>query len=141
MKQWLTYVSGAPFQPAVAAGLGMEDAAFAAVREDLQARRDLLVEGLRAAGFAVAMPDAGYFVVADASGLGEADGAALCERLPTEAGVVAIPVAAFYRDPGHALAGPGGPLAGAVRFAFCKDRPTIEQACERLVDWASARRG
>lgn len=131
-KQWLTYTSGAPFQHAVAVGLCMPDEAIAGIADDLRERRDLLVAGLRSVGFTVGVPEAGYFVVADAAGLGEPDAEALCERLPTEAGVAAIPLTAFYR-PGSAESAAAGSL---LRLAFCKDRPTIELALERLAGWS-----
>ncbi|APX33334.1 aminotransferase [Brachybacterium sp. P6-10-X1] len=133
-KQWLTYSSGAPFQPAVAAGLAMPPAAFHDLAEDLRGRRDLLLDGLRSIGLRVSVPEAGYFVVADAAALGEPGAAALCERLPAEAGVVGIPLSAFYRD------GRAGEASSYLRLAFCKDRPTIEQALERLEAWAAPRR-
>ena len=133
-KQWLTYASGAPFQPAIAAGLRMDPAVFHDLAADLRARRDLLTGGLREIGFRVSVPEAGYFTVADAAPLGEPDARALAERLPGEAGVVAIPLSAFYRD------GDAGDAASHLRFAFCKSRPTIEQALERLESWAAPRR-
>ena len=133
-KQWLTYASGAPFQPAIAAGLRMDPAVFHDLAADLRARRDLLTDGLREIGFRVSVPEAGYFTVADAAPLGEPDARALAERLPEEAGVVAIPLSAFYRD------GDAGDAASHLRFAFCKSRPTIEQALERLDAWAAPRR-
>ena len=133
-KQWLTYASGAPFQPAIAAGLRMDPAVFHDLAADLRARRDLLTDGLREIGFRVSVPEAGYFTVADAAPLGEPDARALAERLPGEAGVVAIPLSAFYRD------GDAGDAASHLRFAFCKSRPTIEQALERLESWAAPRR-
>jgi len=139
VKQWLTYTSGAPFQGAVAEGLHLPDEAFTAIAEDLRARRDLLVGGLREIGFRVAVPASGYFVVADAAPLGEADAAALAERLPAEAGVVGIPLSAFYRE-GAAAQAPGGDARSSLRLAFCKDVPTIEQALERLDAWAAPRR-
>ena len=39
-KQFLTYVNGGPFQPAIAAGLGLPDEYFARVARDLEYRRD-----------------------------------------------------------------------------------------------------
>src|SRR5439155_25924929 len=45
-KQFLTYVSGAPFQPAVAAGLRLGDAPLEELRRSLQAKRDRLCSGL-----------------------------------------------------------------------------------------------
>ena len=44
-KQFLTYVSGAPFQPAIAAGLRLDDDYFAGIATDLAAKRDRLVGG------------------------------------------------------------------------------------------------
>lgn len=134
VKQWLTYTSGAPFQPAVAAGLAMDRAAFDTLTDDLRARRDLLTTGLRQIGFRVNEAQAGYFTVADASPLGEPDARALADRLPEEAGVVAIPLSAFYRD------GQAGDASAHLRLAFCKSRETIEQALERLETWAAPRR-
>lgn len=134
VKQWLTYSSGTPFQPAVAAGLGMPSSAFEELAADLRARRDLLTDGLREIGFRVSVPAAGYFTVADASPFGEPDADALAERLPTESGVVAIPLSAFYRD------GDAGEASSYLRMAFCKSRDTLEQALEKLEAWAAPRR-
>src|SRR5690606_14814716 len=55
-KQFLTYVNGGPFQPAIAAGLDLPDDYFAGIAADLQAKRDLLCAGLEQAGFAVFLP-------------------------------------------------------------------------------------
>lgn len=138
VKQWLTYTSGAPFQGAVAVGLDLPDEDFTAIADDLRRRRNGLLATLRGIGARVSVPAAGYFVVADLSDLGEVDAAALCERLPQEAGVVAIPVPAFCRseaDGGHASR-----FASLVRFAFCKDDATMAEAARRLEAWAAQRR-
>jgi len=139
VKQWLTYTSGAPFQGAVATGLDLPDEEFDAIADDLRRRRDGLLATLRGIGARVSVPAAGYFVVADLSGLGEADAAALCERLPEEAGVVAIPVPAFCRD--EADGGHASRFASLVRFAFCKDDATMTEAARRLEAWAAERGG
>ena len=52
-KQFLTYVNGAPFQPAVAVGLGLDDAYFAGLRDGLRPSATCCATGLEAAGFAV----------------------------------------------------------------------------------------
>lgn len=126
VKQFLTYVNGAPFQPAIAVGLGLPDAFFGALATDLQERRDLLLAGLDAAGFATAVPSGGYFVVADAAPLGHADGAEFCRRLPALAGVVAVPLSAFC--------GPdtADRYRSFIRFAFCKRPEVLREAAERL---------
>jgi N-succinyldiaminopimelate aminotransferase len=124
VKQFLTYVSGAPFQPAIAAALGLPDAFYRDLAADLARKRDLLVDGLRAAGFAVHPPRGTYFVVTDVAPLGFGDGAAFCWRLPELVGVAAVPVSVFCADPelGRTL----------VRFAFCKRDEVLTAAVERL---------
>ncbi len=126
MKQFLTYVNGAPFQPAIATGLALPDSFYAGVASTLRAKRDLLASGLEAAGFDVTRPDGTYFVVADAAPLGYSDGAQLCRDLPGLAGVVGVPISAFC---GPALA---AEYSSLVRFAFCKRVPVIEQAVAQL---------
>ncbi|NYD24288.1 pyridoxal phosphate-dependent aminotransferase [Kineococcus aurantiacus] len=128
VKQFLTYVNAGPFQPAVASALALPDEFYTGLAADLQRRRDLLVEGLRAAGFAVAVPAGTYFAVADPRPLGFADGTDLCRRLPELAGVVGVPVSAFC-DPGSAAAQACAPL---VRFTFCKSDAVLHSAVERL---------
>ncbi len=126
VKQFLTYVNAAPFQPAIAVGLGLPDPVFAALAATLQQKRDVLSAGLAAAGFTVFPSSASYFVIADAAPLGFADAAAFCRELPHRAGVVAVPVSAFCRAPIDP------PTASLVRFAFCKRLPVLEEAASRL---------
>jgi N-succinyldiaminopimelate aminotransferase len=124
VKQFLTYVNGAPFQPAVATGLGLPDDYFAGAAAGLRARRDQLCAGLKGAGFDVFETHATYFVVAGVEGFGADDGVAFCRELPERCGVVAIPAGAFYDDPRQRR-----PL---VRFAFCKQPEVLEEAVSRL---------
>jgi N-succinyldiaminopimelate aminotransferase len=130
VKQFLTYVSGAPFQPAVAFALGDPGVAIwiDALAASLADRRDLLCDGLTAAGFDVVRPDGTYFVLADASGLGYADGAALCRELPGLAGVVGVPVTAFTHDGSSADVA----LRSWVRFTFVKRESVLHAAANRL---------
>lgn len=126
VKQFLTYVNGAPFQPAIAAGLALPDAFFTGIAAALAHKRDVLSAGLRAAGFEVHPSDGTYFVVADAAPLGHPDAVEFCRRLPELAGVVAVPLAAFCRDDYAAR------TASLVRFAFCKRVEVLEEAAARL---------
>ncbi|MFD7311209.1 pyridoxal phosphate-dependent aminotransferase [Promicromonospora sp. NPDC059942] len=131
VKQYLTYTSGAPFQPAIAQALADDDTPRA-LAASLADRRDLLCAGLEAAGFVVTRPAGTYFVMADASAvlarLGLRDGVELCRRLPELAGVVAIPASAFCRA--------GSPtaraLANHVRFTFVKSESVLRDAATRL---------
>jgi N-succinyldiaminopimelate aminotransferase len=126
-KQFLTYVNGGPFQPAVAAGLALPDAYFTAIARDLQYRRDVLVRGLADAGLPVISPEATYFATVDVRSVQpDGDGLAFCRSLPGRAGVVAIPTVVFY-DPAHAHLG-----RHLVRFAFCKSDEVLGEAVDRL---------
>jgi N-succinyldiaminopimelate aminotransferase len=124
VKQFLTYVSGAPFQPAVATALRLPDAYFHSFAADLRDKRDLLAAGLRAAGFTVYHPQGTYFITTDIRSLGETDGMAFCRALPERVGVVAIPAVVLYDDVVE-----GAPL---VRFAYCKRREVLDEAIVRL---------
>ena len=124
VKQYLTFVSGAPFQPAVAVGLGLPDEVFAAMAAALRAKRDLLCEGLAAAGLQVHVPQGTFFATADVGALGWGDSIAFCRELPRRAGVVAVPVRVLMDD---AAAAPS-----LVRFAFCKRDAVLHEAAERL---------
>ncbi|MEU3862086.1 pyridoxal phosphate-dependent aminotransferase [Streptomyces sp. NPDC028722] len=124
VKQYLTYVASGPFQYAVAEALALPDSYFEEYRRSMLARRDILAEGLTAAGFEVFRPAGTYFVTADIRPLGEKDGFAFCRALPERAGVVAVPNAVFYDDREA-----GAPF---VRFAFCKREEVLREAAERL---------
>jgi N-succinyldiaminopimelate aminotransferase len=128
VKQFLTYVNGAPFQPATAVGLGLPDSFFAGAAATLAAKRDLLTAGLTASGFGVTKPAGTYFVVADATPLGYADAVAFCRELPRLAGVVAVPISAFCSQPTDAS------MAPLVRFAFCKRVEVLERAAAQLAE-------
>ncbi len=124
-KQFLTYVNGAPFQPAIATGLRLPDSFFQALAADLEAKRDRLVPGLEAAGLTVYRPEATYFTTVDIRPVRpDGDGVAFCVDLPERIGVVAIPNQVFYANPEH-----GRHL---VRFACCKQLDVIDAAVERL---------
>ena len=127
-KQYLSYVGGAPFQPAVALALNTEDDWVAALRSSLQTRRDRLAAGLAETGFEVHDSYGTYFVCADPRPLGYHDSAAFCAALPEKVGVAAIPMSAFC-DPAAQQAELWNHL---VRFAFCKREDTLDEAIRRL---------
>ncbi|HET7326497.1 MAG TPA: pyridoxal phosphate-dependent aminotransferase [Nocardioidaceae bacterium] len=123
-KQFMTFTSGAPLQPAIAHGLGLSDAFFAELSATLQAKRDRLCAGLEAAGLEVFRPQGTYFVTTDIRSVGGTDGLDFCLSLPERCGVVAVPNQAFYDHVDI-----GRPL---VRWAFCKTDAALDSAIERL---------
>jgi N-succinyldiaminopimelate aminotransferase len=124
-KQFLTYVNGAPFQPAIAVGLALPDEFYAGLAADLEAKRDRLFAGLVAAGFTAYRPEATYFTTVDIRPVSpDGNGYAFCQEMPERIGVVAIPNQVFYANQEH-----GRHL---VRFACCKRLEVIDAAVERL---------
>lgn len=123
-KQFLTYVSGGPFQPAVAQALRFEDTYYDELRTSMQRKRDLLSAGLASLGLKVFVPGGTYFVTTDVRPLGYDDGVEFCRMLPERCGVVAIPHEVFYDDKAA-----GRPL---VRWAFCKRDDVLTAAVDRL---------
>lgn len=124
VRQHLSFVSGGPFQYAMAAGLGLPDQYFTEFRADLSAKRDLLAGGLAELGFGVLMSQGTYFLTTDIGRFGYEDGLAFCRDLPQRAGVVAIPHQALCDDQSV-----GAPF---VRWAFCKQPDVLHEALERL---------
>jgi aspartate/methionine/tyrosine aminotransferase len=89
----------------------------------LQSHRDLLVEHLPRLGFELLPCEGSYFLTASISGLTNEPDKAFCERLVREAGVALIPLSVFFEN---------GKPDSLVRFAFCKNRATLDEAIARL---------
>ncbi|MFI7191594.1 pyridoxal phosphate-dependent aminotransferase [Nocardia nova] len=123
-KQFMSFVGGGPFQPAVAYALEHEQQWVADLRDGLSDKRIRLSEALADAGFRVKRSDATYFVCADISPLSAADALVFCRELPQRLGVVAVPIEVFAddRESWNRL----------VRFAFCKRDDTLDEAVRRL---------
>ncbi|MFC9788768.1 pyridoxal phosphate-dependent aminotransferase [Rhodococcus sp. NPDC127528] len=123
-KQFMSFVAGGPFQPAVAYALRHEQEWVVALRESLQRKRDVLSAALAEAGFGVRSSGGTYFVCADITPFGATDGLAFCRALPERVGVAAVPVSVFadHKEPWNHM----------VRFAFCKRDEVLADAAERL---------
>ena len=123
--QNLTFTTAPNLQRAVAVGLAKDDAYFASLATNLQARRDQLAEGLAGVGLSVLPTRGTYFITTDFAPLGfNGEDDAFCRHITEKAGVTAIPVSAFYDEP-------GAPRHYA-RFAFCKKPEVLEEAIVRL---------
>jgi N-succinyldiaminopimelate aminotransferase len=123
-KQFLTFVGGGPFQPAVAHAIDAEQDWVLAMRDSLADKRLRLSAALRDTGFGVSASSGGYFVCADIRPLGAADGMAFCRELPARLGVAAVPVSVFTDHPDE--------WNHLVRFTFSKRDETIDEGVRRL---------
>jgi N-succinyldiaminopimelate aminotransferase len=124
-KQFMSFVAGGPFQPAVAYALTNEIPWVTAQRDELQRKRDVLGRALSEAGFGVRDSAGTYFVCADISPLTTTtDALEFCRALPERIGVAAVPVSVFadHKEPWNQL----------VRFAFCKRDEVLAEAAARL---------
>jgi aspartate/methionine/tyrosine aminotransferase len=126
--QFLTFTTPPNLQAAVAYGLGKDEAWFAEMRAGLQAGRDRLADGLRAAGYYPLSTAGTYFLTMDLAPLGVGDDVAFARRLVTEAGIATIPVSAFYAKD-H--------VRSVVRFCFAKKEAVLDEALDRLAGFAA----
>jgi aspartate/methionine/tyrosine aminotransferase len=110
-------------QLGVAYGLEHEMDFTLELTHELQAKRDLLRQGIERLGFKPLACEGTFFLTADISGLTNEPDRVFCERLVREAGVALIPLSVFYKD---------GQPQNLVRFAFCKKREVIQEAIARL---------
>jgi aspartate/methionine/tyrosine aminotransferase len=126
--QLVTFTTPPNLQVAVAQGLALDDAYFEGLAAAMMRGRDRLAGGLAALGLPTLPCDGTYFLVADVAPWMHAgeDDVAFCHRLVAEAGVVLIPMSAFYAE---------APPRSLVRFCFCKAEATIDAALERLRAW------
>ena len=125
VHDFLSVGAPAPLQEACAVGIQeLDQGYYDAMIDDYRVRREVLYEGLIAAGFECRKPQGAYYVLADFSALSDEPSDAFSRRLTREAGVTPVPGSSFYSDPdlGHSL----------VRFVFCKKVETLEAASERL---------
>lgn len=133
VKQFTTFCTGGAFQYAIAQGLEDDRGFFSANQAQLQTGRDLLLEGLAAAGLTPYSPAAGYFVLADISAVTDKTAAEFALDLVEGAGVGAIPVSALTLP--SRQADTGDELNHLLRFAFCKRHSVLETALDQLGRW------
>ncbi len=125
VHDFLTVGAPAPLQEAVA--VAMENLGpdyYTDMARRYRARRDLLVPGLKEAGFHCEPPEGSYYVLCDFSRLSNLPDDEFALWLAAEHGVAAVPGSSFFLDPAE-----GRRL---VRFAFCKTEALLEEAVERL---------
>mgnify|MGYP002640088026 CR=1 FL=1 len=132
VHDFLTVGAPAPLQEAVAEALLWEDDYYLKMREDYRARRSVMVDGLRAAGFPCDVPEGAYYAMVDVREHQRRDESDVefAMRLVTDAGVATVPGSSFYSDPAD-----GKHL---VRFCYAKKIETLEAANSRLLRWAGA---
>ncbi len=128
--QFLTFCAATPLQAAMAYALkNYQGSYLAELKKEYLQRRDLLAEGLTRAGFKTYLPKGTYFLLADFSAHSQLPDREFAHQLVREARVATVPPSVFYphdkRTPQNLL-----------RFAFCKQISTMQEAVSRLVEWS-----
>jgi len=125
VHDFLTVGAPAPLQAAAAIGMAFDADYYNHLALDYRARRDVMCESLREAGFTFSVPEGAYYILADFSQLSDLPDDEFAKWLTAEVGVATVPGSSFFR---------GGSTGGSklVRFAFCKKTETLLAAGERL---------
>jgi aminotransferase len=125
VHDFLTVGAPAPLQEGVAVALEkLGRDYYDALASGYRQRRDVLVAGLRKAGFRCAPPAGAYYVLTDFSQLSDLPDDEFSTWLTREVGVAPVPGSSFYSRPelGRRI----------VRFAFCKTEDLLAEAAARL---------
>ena len=124
--QFMTFTTPPNLQWGAATGLRLGDTYYETLSGEMQRKRDHLASALARIGFEILPAEGTYFVTTDFRPLGfNGTDEDFCRHITTEARVTAVPVSAFYDDPGNAP-------RHFARFCFCKHDSTLDSAIERL---------
>lgn len=129
VHDFLTVGAPAPLQQAAAVGMAFDAEYYNHMALDYRARREIMCEALRSAGFRFTSPEGAYYILADHSAISDLDDVSFARWLAKEVGVATVPGSSFHA--------PGGPPRHYVRFAFCKRTETLTAAAERLATVAA----
>ena len=124
VHDFLTVGAAHPLQIAVAAALAFPPSFYDALLEEYRERRDVMLRGLREAGFEPNPPAGAYYVMAAIEGLTDRDDVSFAHWLIETAGVATVPASSFYSDPELGRR--------HVRFSFPKRLSTIQRGLEAL---------
>jgi methionine aminotransferase len=123
VHQFTAFAVNTPGQHAVARMLERHPEAWRDLPAFYQAKRDRFVAGLARTPLRALPCEGTYFVLVDYSAVSDEPEEAFACRLITEAGVAAIPVSVFYRQPQERR---------TVRLCFAKREDTLAEALRRL---------
>ena len=122
VHQFMVFAVNTPAQHAFAAYL-QDPSPYLGLPAFYQAKRDLLIDGLRRTPFRVLPCEGTYFVLADYSALSSAPEPEFAQTMIVNYGVAVIPVSVFYDSPRDRK---------VVRFCFAKNDSTLRDALLRI---------
>lgn len=134
VHDYLTICAPAPMQAAGITALSLNDSFYEEMRTEYVIRREILVNGLRQAGFECTVPQGAYYIMADFHAIEWPKasyerpkatlGRRFAEFLAREVGVAVVPGDSFYWHPERDIS--------TVRLNFAQNQDTLHQAIARL---------
>lgn len=124
VHDFLTVGAASPLQQAGVHALASAESYYKELSEHYRARRDLLLNILRDAGFTPYIPRGAYYIMADISGFGFDTDVSFARHLVENIGVAAVPGSSFFDG--------NSTNCKLIRFCFCKKYETLEAARDRL---------
>lgn len=122
--QFITFTTATALQIAVADGLNNFESYYLNLAKELEGNRDYLAGALKQLGFEPLHAQGTYFLTTDIAKLRlNGSDVDFCKHMTEHARVAAIPLSVFFT---------GDTPQTLVRFAFCKQRPVLEEAVKRL---------
>ncbi len=132
VHDFLTVGAPAPFQDAGVCALSLPPSYYSRLAAAYRARRDILLAGLRNAGYHCTTPHGAYYIMADFGSLSSLSDVDFADLLVKNAGVAAVPGSSFYHVP-HPAKSATRYGSHHVRFCFCKRVSTLREAVRRLL--------
>lgn len=120
IHQYSIVAPATPIQHAAIVALNECDASVVAMREEYEARRDLIVAGFQKMGLPIAVPEGAFYVFPDISSCGLSDFDFAVQLLQQEH-VAVVPGSAF-----------GECGKGRIRCSYASSRETIQEALNRI---------
>jgi aspartate/methionine/tyrosine aminotransferase len=122
VHQFNTFCVAHPLQVAMTDALNNMDDYLASFKNDYRFKRDLLVSGLKSAGFNISNPAGTYFAIGFLPE--NVNDVEYCMKLITENKVATIPTSAFYLKSNEGKS--------MIRFCFAKKEETIRASIKNL---------
>ena len=124
VHDFLTVGAASPLQQAGVLALSLPDDYYVKLANTYSDKRDTIVRILTGAGFHCFQPHGAYYVMTDISGFGYANDTGFARYMVEEVGVAAVPGSSFYHNSASG--------SQQIRFCFCKNYETLEEAGKRL---------
>lgn len=131
VHQTTVFCGATPLQWGMIEAFDLPQSYFEDLRRDYEKKRQWLAKHLANLGFQCQLPEGTYFLLANYAELSDKGDFEFAMELLNSAGVATIPISKFYSDPADSA------HLRYLRFGFCKDMTTLEDAYARLQSYFS----